>query len=62
MEEELEAPGALQVPEEPQEQDQPEAPKFSAGTSEEVHSENRGRLNCSAAVTRASPWSAEAYS
>lgn len=62
---EEEEPGALEVleePEEPEEEDQLEAPKFSAGTSEEVHSENRGRLHCFAAVTRASPWSAAAYS
>lgn len=54
----VEEPEALEVlelqrdPEELEEEDQPEAPRFSAGTREEVHGENRGRLNCFATVTQ----------
>lgn len=35
---------AAEGPEELEEENRSEAPKFSAGTSEEAHSENRGRL------------------
>lgn len=44
VEYEPQAAQAAEGPEELEEEDQPEAPKFSAGTSEEAHSENRGRL------------------
>lgn len=64
VEYEPQAAQAAERPEELEEEDQPEAPKFSAGTSEEAYSENRGRpwLCGFATVPQSSPWWVAAYS